>query len=274
MNISTIIPTYNRRHTLGRAIQSILSQSFQPAEIIVIDDGSIDGTKRWVETTYPAIKLIVQPNQGVSAARNVGIKSAKYNWIAFLDSDDEWLPDKLERQVEAFNQNPGIKFCHTEEIWVRNGVRVNQKKKHQKYGGDIFEQCLDMCRISPSSAIFHQSLLHDVGYFDEAFFVCEDYDLWLRITAEYPVLFLDEPLIKKYGGHRDQLSIVPDGIETYRIQVLEKLIQQKFTFSQNKSMEKMLIQKLKIYANGAQKRGREQAFNQTMKRIDELSAPS
>jgi len=273
MNISVVIPTYNRKHTLPRAIASVLNQTIQPTEIIMVDDGSTDGTADWIQETYPRINPISQSNKGVSAARNIGIKSAKCDWIALLDSDDEWLPEKLEKQVEALNQNPGIKFCHTEEIWVRNGVRVNQKKKHQKYGGYIFEQCLDMCRISPSSAIFHQSLLDDVGYFDEAFSVCEDYDLWLRITAEYPVLFLDELLIKKYGGHRDQLSIVPDGIETYRIQVLEKLIQQKLTFSQKKSMEKMLIRKLKIYANGAQKRGREQAFNQTMKRIDELSAP-
>ena len=273
INISVVIPTYNRKHTLPRAIASVLNQTLQPTEIIMVDDGSTDGTAGWIQETYPRINPISQSNKGVSAARNIGIKSAKCDWIALLDSDDEWLPEKLEKQVEVLNQNPGIKFCHTEEIWVRNGVRVNQKKKHQKYGGDIFEQCLDMCRISPSSAIFHQSLLDDVGYFDEAFSVCEDYDLWLRITAEYPVLFLDELLIKKYGGHRDQLSIVPDGIETYRIQVLEKLIQQKFTFSQKKSMEKMLIRKLKIYANGAQKRGREQAFNQTMKRIDELSAP-
>lgn len=273
MNISVVIPTYNRKHTLPRAIASVLNQTLQPTEIIMVDDGSTDGTADWIQETYPRINPIRQSQKGVSTARNIGIKSAKCDWIALLDSDDEWLPDKLERQVEAFNQNPGIKLCHTEEIWIRNGVRVNQKKKHQKYGGHIFEKCLDMCRISPSSAIFHQSLLDDVGYFDEAFSICEDYDLWLRITAEYPVLFLDEPLIKKYGGHRDQLSIVPDGIETYRIQVLEKLIQQKFTFSQKKSMEKMLIRKLKIYANGAQKRGREQVFNQIMKRIDELSTP-
>ncbi len=274
MNISVVIPTYNRKHTLPRAIESVLHQTLQPIEIILVDDGSNDGTKKWIKTTYPAIKLIEQSNQGVSAARNVGIKFAKYKWIALLDSDDEWLPEKLERQIEALQQNPEIKFCHTEEIWIRNGVRVNQKKKHQKYGGYIFEKCLDICRISPSSAIFHQSLLDDAGYFDEALSVCEDYDLWLRITAEYPVLFLDEPLINKYGGHEDQLSKVPDGIEIYRIQVLEKLIQQEFTFSQKKSMEKMLIRKLKIYAIGAQKRGREQAFNQTMKRINELSAPS
>jgi len=273
MNISVVIPTYNRKHTLSRAIASVLNQTLQPIEMIMVDDGSTDGTADWIQETYPRINPIRQSNKGVSAARNIGIKSAKCDWIALLDSDDEWLPDKLERQVEAFNQNPGIKLCHTEEIWIRNGVRVNQKKKHQKYGGHIFEKCLDMCRISPSSAIFHQSLLDDVGYFDEAFSVCEDYDLWLRITAEYPVLFLDEPLIKKYGGHRDQLSIVPDGIETYRIQVLEKLIQQKFTFSQKRSMEKMLIRKLKIYANGSHKRGREQVFNQIMKRIDELSTP-
>ena len=128
MNISVVIPTYNRKHTLPRAIASVLNQTLQPTEIIMVDDGSTDGTADWIQETYPRINPIRQSNKGVSAARNIGIKSAKCDWIALLDSDDEWLPDKLERQVEAFNQNPGIKLCHTEEIWIRNGVRVNQRK--------------------------------------------------------------------------------------------------------------------------------------------------
>ena len=270
-NISVVIPTYNRRQTIGRSIDSVLNQTLFPSEIIVVDDGSTDGTSDYIQSNFPSIKLLSQPNKGVSAARNMGIKSIDANWIALLDSDDEWFSQKLEKQVLALSQNPDVKFCHTEEKWFRNGVHVNQMKKHQKYGGHIFSKCLDICRISPSSVLFHQSLLDDVGYFDKDLKVCEDYDLWLRITAKYPVLYIDEPLLKKYGGHEDQLSKVKDGIESHRIKVLEKLIMQKFTSGQKNVMLKMLIEKLTIFSIGAQKRGKIKAYNTSKKRINELS---
>ena len=188
-----------------------------------------------------------------------------------LDSDDEWYPEKLENQVKAIQKEPNHQFCHTEEIWIRNGVRVNQMKKHQKYGGHIFEKCLDMCRMSPSSVLFHRSILEQVGMFDETLKVCEDYDLWLRITARYPILYLQEPLIIKYGGHKDQLSNIKDGIESYRIEALEKLILCDLTSDQKRLVGKMLIQKLSIFAKGAQKRGRLSIYEKSIKRINELS---
>ena len=260
-NISVIIPTFNRRHTLNRAINSVLNQTLKPVKIIVVDDGSTDGTDEWLQLHHPSIKLISQSNCGVSSARNLGIQHAQTDWISLLDSDDEWLKDKLEKQVNLLLKNPNILFCHTDEIWVRNGVRVNQGKKHQKYGGMIFENCLDMCRISPSSTLFHKTLLDDVGVFDEDLKVCEDYDLWLRITVKYPVLYLDEPLIIKYGGHKNQLSKVSEGIERYRIQTLEKLKQNKKLVPKQKYLvERMLVKKYKIYANGVLKRGRKESM--------------
>jgi len=270
-NISVVIPTFNRRETIGRSIDSVLNQTLFPSEIIVVDDGSTDGTSDYIQSNFPSIRLLQQPNKGVSAARNKGVRCADANWIALLDSDDEWFPQKLEKQVMTLSQNPDIKFCHTEEIWIRNGARINQMKKHQTYGGHIFNKCLDMCKISPSSVLFHQSILDNVGYFDKGLKVCEDYDLWLRITAKFPVLYIDEPLIKKYGGHEDQLSRVKDGIESHRIKVLEKLIMQKFTSDQRNAMLKMLIEKLTIFSIGAQKRGKIKAYNTSKKRIDELS---
>ena len=270
-NISVIIPTFNRRHTLERAITSVLNQTFKPVEIIVVDDGSTDGTDEWLQLHYPSIKLFCQSNYGVSSARNLGIQHAQTDWISLLDSDDEWLAKKLEKQTEILKKNSNILFCHTNEIWVRSGVRVNQGKKHQKYGGMIFENCLDMCRISPSSSLFHRSLLDDVGIFDEELKVCEDYDLWLRITAKYPVLYLDEPLIIKYGGHKNQLSKVPEGIERYRIQTLEKLKQNKKLVPKQKYLvERMLVKKYTIYANGVLKRGRKGEHKKLMHKLREL----
>ncbi len=271
LNISVIIPTYNRRHTLNRAINSVLNQNFKPVEIIVVDDGSTDDTDEWLKLHHSSVKLISQSNCGVSSARNIGIQHAQTDWISLLDSDDEWLEDKLEKQVNLLLNNPNILFCHTNEIWVRNGVRVNQGKKHQKYGGMIFENCLDMCRISPSSSLLHRSLLDDVGYFDEQLKVCEDYDLWLRITAKYPVLYLNEPLIIKYGGHKNQLSKVSEGIERYRIQTLEKLRLNKILdFKQKYLVERMLVNKYTIYANGVLKRGRKGEHKKLMNKIREL----
>ena len=257
MKISVIIPTFNRKKILGRAIQSVINQSLQPFEVIIIDDGSNDGTKDWVKENFQDIRYIYQNNQGVSSARNKGIKYAYGDWIAFLDSDDEWLPNKLYEQVKAIGSNPEIKFFHTNEIWIRNGVRVNQMKKHKKYGGYIFEKCLDICKVSPSSVLIKKEIFDDVGAFDNSLRVCEDYDLWLRITSKYPVVFLDIPLIYKYGGHAGQLSKVNDGIESYRIQSLEKIIKSGVLSSQQKIIAvNTLVNKMKIYAKGLEKRNK------------------
>ena len=270
MKISVIIPTYNRKHTLQRAIDSVLAQTFKPFEIIIVDDGSKDGTKEWLLQNYPSVQYIHQPNNGVSSARNKGIQISQGSWIALLDSDDEWMPEKLEYQSRFIEVNRNSSFCHTNEIWIRNGVRVNQMKKHKKYGGDIFKHCLDICRISPSSSIIKKDVFEEVGAFDESLTVCEDYDLWLRVTAKFNILFLDEPLIKKYGGHLDQLSRVPEGIEQYRIRSLEKILSMgSLTETQFRSAKNMLIHKLNIYAKGLKKRDKYEELISTEKKIQD-----
>ena len=270
MKISVIIPTFNRKHTLQRAIDSVLAQTFKPYEIIIVDDGSKDGTKEWLLQNYPSVQYIHQPNNGVSSARNKGIQISQGSWIALLDSDDEWMPEKLEYQSRFIELNRDSSFCHTNEIWIRNGVRVNQMKKHKKYGGDIFKHCLDICRISPSSSIIKKDVFEEVGAFDESLTVCEDYDLWLRVTAKFNILFLDEPLIKKYGGHLDQLSRVPEGIEQYRIRSLEKILSMgSLTETQFRSAKNMLIHKLNIYAKGLKKRDKYEELTSTEKKIQD-----
>ena len=258
MMISVIIPTYNRLHLIDRAIKSVLNQSYKSFEIIVIDDGSSDGTYDFIQRTFLDVLILKQLNKGVSSARNLGLKVAKGDWIAFLDSDDEWLRNKLELQVMEIKKSKNYLICHTNEIWIRNGVRVNQMKKHQKYGGDIFEKCLDMCRLSPSSVLIHKKIFKDVGTFDESLIICEDYDLWLRISSKYSILFLDSMLIKKYGGHEDQLSKNINGIEQHRIQSLEKILK---TIDLNKKQfdaaVHMILKKLNIYKIGLKKRNKE-----------------
>ena len=254
MNISVVIPSYNRKDFLKRSIDSAINQTKKPLEIIVVDDGSTDGTETMIKSDYDFVKFIKQKNKGVSAARNIGIKVSIGEWICFLDSDDEWKKDKLEKQINAMKSNPGYKFFHTNEIWIKNGLKINQKKKHKKYGGHIFDKCLDMCRISPSSVMIDKTVFDEVGNFNENLFVCEDYELWLRICDKYRVFFIDEPLIIKYGGHQGQLSYSIESIENQRIKALEYLISGNLNRKNKRHAIQMLLSKLNIYLKGLVKR--------------------
>ena len=253
--VSIIVPTYNRAAVLQRALRSIENQSHEAGDIFVIDDGSTDDTEALVETDFPRVKYIYQQNLGVSAARNAGILNSKGHWLAFLDSDDEWLPDKLGKQLALIAKDSSIRVCHTGEIWVRNGTRVNPMKKHAKSGGWIFDRCLALCAISPSSVIVHRSVFEKIGLFDETLPACEDYDLWLRITSLYPVSFIDEPLIIKYGGHADQLSRKYWGMDRFRIKALKQILHQgELSLEDENAARKTLVKKARVYLNGARKR--------------------
>ncbi len=256
MNITVIIPTHNRAGLLPRALDSVLAQTLAPLEIILVDDGSTDGTEALMAERYSSVRYRKQANRGVSAARNRGIEEARGEWIALLDSDDAWLPGKLATQQEALATDPGHRLCHTEEIWIRAGRRVNAMKKHSKFGGRIFRQCLPRCVISPSSALIHRNLLEQLGGFDEDLPACEDYDLWLRICAVEPVLFVAKPQIVKHGGHADQLSRRHWGMDRFRIRALEKIIgSDRLGLEDREAAIETLVRKAGILATGAEKRG-------------------
>ena len=255
-SISVIIPTYNRAYCLSRAIDSVLAQSHPVEKICVIDDGSTDDTQQLLQSNYPQIHYIRQENKGVSAARNKGIRKIKSQWIAFLDSDDEWLPQKIEKQLFELTRQPMYKLIHCDEVWIRNGVRVNAMNKHKKSGGDISESCLPLCVISPSASIIQRELLLEVGLFNESLPACEDYDLWLRICSSHPVLYVNEKLLRKYGGHEDQLSRQHWGMDRFRVDALDRIIREGVLQSdQAKAAREILINKCQILINGADKRG-------------------
>lgn len=270
-SIAVVIPTFNRIDVLPRALESVLAQTRPPDEIIVVDDGSDDGTADWIERARPGVCLIRQENAGVSAARNRGVEAASSDWIALLDSDDAWMPEKLERQTEAIEKEAGAVLCHTEEIWIRNGRRVNPMKKHEKAGGWIFERCLPLCAISPSSALIRRDLLIELGGFDETLPACEDYDLWLRVCARHPVVFLETPLIEKYGGHPDQLSKMHWGMDRFRVRALEKLLGDTTVSlrpGDRAAAIGVLREKLGILEAGAMKRGKTAEAEQYRRRAD------
>jgi glycosyltransferase involved in cell wall biosynthesis len=261
--VSVVIPTYNRAHFLERAVQSVLSQSHTGVEVVVIDDGSEDGTPQLLdrlEARHEAGTLRCRriEHGGVSMARNRGIALSRGEWISFLDSDDYWLPRKLERQLAYLSLNPGYRVCHTDEVWIKNGLRINQGKKHRKWEGWFFEPSLQLCLISPSSVMLHRSVLEEVGGFDESFPVVEDYELWLRVTARYPVGYLDEKLVVKTGGHTDQLSSSIEAIEKHRLRALEKIMTGGFLSPAFlRTAREVYRKKALIYLRGCLKRGKD-----------------
>jgi glycosyltransferase involved in cell wall biosynthesis len=256
--VSVIIPTFNRAWILLEAIESVLSQTFENYELIVVDDGSTDNTRLLLKACKD-IRVVSQENKGVSAARNRGIEAATGDYLAFLDSDDLWLPEKLDLQMAFFKTHPKAMICQTQETWIRNGKRINPKKRHRKASGMFFDRSLALCLVSPSAVIIKKELLEDVGQFDEDLPACEDYDLWLRIGARYPMFLVDEALVIKRGGHADQLSAL-SGLDKYRIQSLKKLLgSNMLTNEQRVATVAMLQKKCEIYAAGCMKRGKKEA---------------
>lgn len=252
--VSVIIPTFNRAHCVGEAIASVLAQTYPHLELIVVDDGSLDQTSTVVSAFAHRLRYLPQEHGGVSAARNYGVAASHGALVAFLDSDDRWLPGKVAAQVALLQAHPEIRACYTDEIWIRHGVRVNQRVIHHKYSGWVFLPSLSRCIISPSSIMMQRSLWEELGGFDESLPACEDYDLWLRLSVREPVLLLPERLIVKYGGHADQLSRSVPVLDLYRIRALENILTVPLTLSQRRAVLAQLIRKCHIVAQGAQKR--------------------
>jgi glycosyltransferase involved in cell wall biosynthesis len=271
LEVSVIIPTYNRREPLRRALASVLAQRDAAFEVIVVDDGSADGTGAMIDKEFPSVAYLYQSNRGPAAARNRGIKTAAAERIAFLDSDDEWMKGKLRAQLDYFEANPGLRIAQTEEIWVRNGRRVNPMKKHEKSGGWIFEKCLPLCIISPSAVMIHRDVFAEVGLFDESYPACEDYELWLRIAAKFEVGLIPEPFIVKYGGHADQRSREFPAMDRFRIQALLKIIRSgTLNPEQRSAATAMLHEKASIYIQGARKRGKTTEADEVKKSLEIL----
>lgn len=270
-SVSVVIPTYDRRALVLRALDSVLAQIRPADEVIVVDDASGDGTVDAL-SRLPVTLLVQERRRGVSAARNRGVVAARGDWVAFLDSDDEWSPEKLAAQVAALDSEPGSAaggssteprtlavshpLVHCDEIWIRKGRRVNPRQRHRKRGGWIYRDCLPLCAISPSASLIHRQTLLDLGGFDESLPACEDYDLWLRLCARAPVLYVDQPLVVKHGGHEDQLSRTP-ALDRFRIQALAKMLDSGVLEGENRRATLATLHgKIGVYAAGARKRGR------------------
>ncbi|QGY40939.1 glycosyltransferase [Pseudodesulfovibrio cashew] len=255
--ISIILPTYNRARFLPRALDSVLKQTHERWEVILVDDGSTDETAEVLRNfPDPRIRCYFQENRGVSAARNMGYTQCSGEMMALLDSDDEWMPTKLEIQLRYMREN-GFEISQTNEIWYRGGKRVNQPAKYAKPEGWFFEAALSMCLISPACTMFTRAAWETIGPFDESMPSCEDYDMWLRACLAFPVGLVREPLTIKHGGRADQLSNCVPCADLYRIRALVKILQcGKLDASQRALAMRELENKVAIYRQGCEKRGK------------------
>jgi glycosyltransferase involved in cell wall biosynthesis len=271
--VSVVLTTYNRKNLLRRALRSVCAQTHAPDEIIVCDDGSTDGTQQELAIEFPSVVWLKQENKGVASARNLGIRNARGSWIALLDSDDEWKPEKLELQLQCMKRNPRSLACHTDEEWIRDGNQVIPPKFLDKSPNDLFVRSLRRCLICPSSALIQREVFSEIGLFDESLPVCEDYDFWLRLLLLTEPALVDQKLVVKHGGHPDQLSTSTWGMDRFRVKSMEKLLENpNLPDKRRHEVWKALLEKCEILENGFAKRDKlNQAGEYSRKKENYLS---
>lgn len=245
MNISVVIPTFNRASWIKKAVDSVKAQSYKAFEIILVDDGSSDATRSLAQS-IEGLRYFFQPNQGVSSARNLGILKARGDWIAFLDVDDCWLPQKLESQVNFIKKDPKIKAVYGSERWFREGKELALPTRYRFREEVGFYDLLEYTFIGPSSVMIQRALIDEVGLFDRKLEACEDFDYWLRLRRKSAFLGVKEAVIEKHAGHVDQLSRSVRHLDRFRIEAL-------FKHLPDKKVEAVIRKKLTIVLRGAQK---------------------
>jgi glycosyltransferase involved in cell wall biosynthesis len=219
--VSVIIPTYNRANFVVEAIESVLAQTYKNFEIIVVDDGSTDGTEKTLEPYRDRIVYIYQENQGPAAARNAGIRRATGQYIAFLDSDDLWMRDKLELQVEYLDEHPDYGLIHTNfERWELCNGEVVQVRLGYRYPiptGYIHRYMFMGGAVLIPTVLLRKECFHKVGYFSEDLWYYENFDLCLRISRYYKIGFIDKALvtIRLHGANFSQSYSRSKGAMSY-----------------------------------------------------------
>jgi glycosyltransferase involved in cell wall biosynthesis len=201
--VSVVIPTYNYGHFLPGAVESALRQTVRDIEVIVVDDGSTDNTDEIIAPFLADSRVCYHPvaHAGVSAAKNTAIRLSRAPLIAFLDADDVWLPQKLQRQIPLFSRDPRIGVVYTRRLLIDEQGRRLEFQQPPFYRGDILEKLFQTNFVCQSSAMVRRTVLDAVGRFDERYPPKEDYDLWLRIALRYHFDYVDEPLTQYRIGH-------------------------------------------------------------------------
>ena len=224
--VSVIIPCYNSAATVTCAIDSVSDQTFTDWEIVAINDGSTDNTKAILESyaqkSIQKIRVFSQPNQGQTVAKNIGIKNSKGKFIAFLDSDDVWAPEKLQEQVAAMESNPSLGLCYTSAYKINSlGFKTGRITPSTLYRGNCFRNLVLRNNIVASSVMIRRDLLGRVGLFDESLEACENWDLWIRISRISPIEYIDKPLTS-YRVHGGNMSKNIERMRSFRLKVINK----------------------------------------------------
>ena len=223
--IAAVIPVYNCEAFVADAVESALAQTVAPAEVIVVDDGSTDGTVAALSGVRSRIRLVSQQNRGLSCARNVGARAANAAWLAFLDADDTWLPDKLERQL-AEARDPRVALVYTDRYNVGDRGTLPEVQGHalELYAGDVFVDLLVQGNnVTASSALVRADVFRKLGGFAEHLRAAEDWDLWVRIAESYLVAVCRSPLVR-YRYHGAMMSRDPARMCNARRQVVERAL--------------------------------------------------
>ena len=260
-SVAVVIPVRDRAAMLVEALASVLAQTYRDFGIVVVDDGSSDGSAAAAEDVLAGVavpgRVLRQQPRGVAAARNAGVAQLDARWIAFLDSDDLWMPRKLERQIAWLEAHPDYRVAQTDERWIDAGRHRNPRRRHRKEE-QLFLRSLGCCLVSPSAVVIARELFAACGGFDETFPVCEDYELWLRITIRELVGLVPEALVVKRGGHPDQLSRSTWGLDRWRVAALLKLLARPDLGAHERAAAAAVVrEKCDILAGGARRRGRD-----------------
>jgi glycosyltransferase involved in cell wall biosynthesis len=220
--VSVIIPTYNRAHLVTKSIDSVQRQTFKDYEIIVVDDGGNDNTSELLQLRYGKRIVYIRKhrNQGLSAARNTGVGAARGEYIAFLDDDDQWLPEKLEMQLALMQKNPslGLAYCNAHLVNESNELIKEVQGSKRGY---IYDDMLASNHFGISSVLLRKKVFLETGYYDESLSALEDWDLWIRVSKFYDVDFVDQPLVR-YLMHSNNMSSNLLNMERSTFAVLDK----------------------------------------------------
>jgi glycosyltransferase involved in cell wall biosynthesis len=222
--VSVVITVYNSMPYLPETVESVLRQTFDDFEVLIIDDGSTDQTLEWVsQLNHPNVNVITQENQGVSVARNTGIHNSKGTYVAFLDGDDLWEPTKLEKQVILLDQNPDIGLVHTWLAPINEQGQPTGRVMTCKADGNVWERMIESNMVACSAAVVRRSCFEAVGVFDADLRFAEDWDMWIRVADRYSFAVVKEPLVQ-YRLHANSKS------KKYatRLQDFHKIIEKAF----------------------------------------------
>jgi glycosyltransferase involved in cell wall biosynthesis len=259
MTVDVIIPAYGRVGLLTEAITSVLNQTHSDLRLFVVDDGSSAPIGPQLQISDSRLQILrLEKNGGSGPARNHGVAAGSAPLIAFLDSDDLWHPEKLAKQVAYLENNSGCQWLHTNEIWLRGEQEVKQRSEHRKQGGQFLLRAFDRCLIATSAVMLRREFFERHSGFASPFRICQDFELWLRLLADAPVGFLEEPLAIKRTGDWVQASATPE-IDRFRVLALHRFYRQiRADTAMAEYVEPLLNEaerKSRMLATGAAKHG-------------------